>query len=668
MSSLKRKTLDGQNYETFSSIKIGKTNIISSATSTTQVDINALGGSGGGGEWNPNAIEVLTNKNISDVSNTLPNNVMRKNINESITGVKTFTAAPVISAITNTGTLTLPTATGTLALTSQIPDPNLFVDKTSAQTVTGVKTFSSPPEIASITNAGSTLTLPNVTGQLARVSQIPTTAQYVDRSSDQSVFGSKTFSKILNSTLAGCRLIDDSELPGGGLKMRTVGDIYDTVLDVNLTAERTLTVPDNSGTIALTSDLTSLVNLITSQSIGGTKTFLSTLSANGILNSAGTAALPSYSFTGLNSCGMSYDSVTNGLTLSCGGAAILYSRVTGLGSQNMVIPTGKLLIFQRSDLGVGPNISNSGVDMILSSSSGGAKFALTQNIGNTNNGGCQLRTGTAQEMGYQVTDAAGSVISVNLNKLGSTTINRSALYLAPTINSISASQPYFTYFASPVVSGTVVTTAATVFIQGPPSAGFVTTPYSFQIGSGNSLFGGTIRTTDNGTTNSPSISVGTFVNSGLYNSSNNLGIVNGGAEIARFGASVGFESNVSTSFGTPALKSGEYLLNGSNALGGISLINPVIVMYVGYGGSGVFNYTLRVTQCNITNNAVATFDIALPFTTQWVVGVGQGTTATAIYINAQLQSVVATSVWTVTVRSSGIQNGFAILLTGSFRL
>jgi hypothetical protein len=40
---------------------------------------------------------------------------------QTISGQKTFSAAPVISSISNTGTLTLPTSTGTLALTSQIP-------------------------------------------------------------------------------------------------------------------------------------------------------------------------------------------------------------------------------------------------------------------------------------------------------------------------------------------------------------------------------------------------------------------------------------------------------------------------------------------------------------------------------------------------------------------
>jgi collagen type VII alpha len=59
----------------------------------------------------------------------------------TVTAVQTFSAPPVISSITNTGTLTLPTTTGTIALTSQIPTNSTFVDLSSTQTISGFKTF-----------------------------------------------------------------------------------------------------------------------------------------------------------------------------------------------------------------------------------------------------------------------------------------------------------------------------------------------------------------------------------------------------------------------------------------------------------------------------------------------------------------------------------------------
>lgn len=135
---------------------------------------------------------------------------------QDITGVKTFLAAPVISTITNTGTLTLPTSTGTLALVSQIPTNSTYVDLTTTQSIAGDKIFngatswngtvfvgssgsfriSSPSAYAAFLYGGasnSTLTLPNSTGTLALVSQIPTNSTYVDLTTTQTVSGTKSF-------------------------------------------------------------------------------------------------------------------------------------------------------------------------------------------------------------------------------------------------------------------------------------------------------------------------------------------------------------------------------------------------------------------------------------------------------------------------------------------
>lgn len=64
--------------------------------------------------------------------------------------------------------VTLPNATGTLALVSQIPNNTSYVDLTTNQSVGGVKTFTSPPVISSITNGG-TVTIPTGTDTLANL-------------------------------------------------------------------------------------------------------------------------------------------------------------------------------------------------------------------------------------------------------------------------------------------------------------------------------------------------------------------------------------------------------------------------------------------------------------------------------------------------------------------
>jgi hypothetical protein len=83
-------------------------------------------------------------------------NVLTTNDVQTITGIKTFQAAPVISIISNTGVLTLPTTTGTLALTSQIPTNSTYVDLTSNQTLTGLKTFNAGIRCTSILDNSGT--------------------------------------------------------------------------------------------------------------------------------------------------------------------------------------------------------------------------------------------------------------------------------------------------------------------------------------------------------------------------------------------------------------------------------------------------------------------------------------------------------------------------------
>lgn len=116
------------------------------------------------------------------------------------TGMQTFSTAPVISTITNTGTLTLPATTGTLALTSEIPTNSNYADLTTDQTIGGIKTFSSAPVISSISNTG-TLTLPTTTGTLALVSEIPDTSNLVDRTANQ-VIQNKKIALSSNTTIA----------------------------------------------------------------------------------------------------------------------------------------------------------------------------------------------------------------------------------------------------------------------------------------------------------------------------------------------------------------------------------------------------------------------------------------------------------------------------------
>lgn len=82
---------------------------------------------------------------------------------QTFTGVKTFSANPVISAISNTGLLTLPTTSGTVALISDIPSSANFVDVSTNQTIAGQKTFSIISYTPTPVTSTSTLTTSNTT-------------------------------------------------------------------------------------------------------------------------------------------------------------------------------------------------------------------------------------------------------------------------------------------------------------------------------------------------------------------------------------------------------------------------------------------------------------------------------------------------------------------------
>jgi hypothetical protein len=146
---------------------VPKNTIQSSLTSIIDARIAASGGGGGG--WDPNAAEVLTNKDLTDPSNSFPNtlaltsDVVDLTNNQTIGGTKTFSNTPVfassaiqignagavLQSISGAPSVELPTVSGQLALTSDIPTNSDYVDLTTNQSISGIKTFTQPPTIDS---------------------------------------------------------------------------------------------------------------------------------------------------------------------------------------------------------------------------------------------------------------------------------------------------------------------------------------------------------------------------------------------------------------------------------------------------------------------------------------------------------------------------------------
>jgi hypothetical protein len=202
--------------------------------------------------------------------------------NQSITGKKTFSTAPDIQVITNGvgNDITVPAATGVMALVSQIPTNATFVDLTTGgQTITSSKIFTVAPQVPSILNGtGQNLGLPAISGTLALTSQLPTNANFVDLTTAQTITGLKTFNggAILNANASA--LVDQSDATKR-IEFTVSGNATGAVTTIASTSSvaRSLTLPDASGALALFSQIptnTSFVDLTTAQTIAtGLKTF-----------------------------------------------------------------------------------------------------------------------------------------------------------------------------------------------------------------------------------------------------------------------------------------------------------------------------------------------------------------------------------------------------------
>jgi hypothetical protein len=129
-------------------------------------------------------------------------------------------------------TITFPDATGTVVL------------RDSTDTLTN-KTLTTPV-ISSITNGAATLTLPTSTGTIALTSDIA--AGIVTETGTQTLTN-----KTLTSPVVSGLTLSDSGIVIEG----SSADAFETTLTVtNPTADRTITFPDSTGTVALTTDIT----------------------------------------------------------------------------------------------------------------------------------------------------------------------------------------------------------------------------------------------------------------------------------------------------------------------------------------------------------------------------------------------------------------------------
>ena len=210
---------------------------------------------------------------------------------------------------TASGTLTLPAATGTVAITSDIPTTEGIQDLTAAMftggthgditftydddnglinaTVSNTPTFDDKIVFEGATaddyettlqvtepTADRTITLPNASGTVALTSDIPSLTGYVTESGTQT---------LTNKTLTS-PIVDGNGVVFEG----TTADEFETTLTVaDPTADRTITLPNVTGTVITSGDTGTVTNTMLAGSIANEKLTNSSITINGTSTSLG---------------------------------------------------------------------------------------------------------------------------------------------------------------------------------------------------------------------------------------------------------------------------------------------------------------------------------------------------------------------------------------------
>lgn len=151
---------------------------------------------------------------------TVGSSVLRTDTAQTISGVKTFSAAPVIPTITNTGTLTLPTSTDTLVgrATTDTLTNKTITDSSNDVTANALHSATTTVDVSSATapTAGQILT---ATGSTSAVWQTHDTANTVIHNWEQNGWGTLTAGTI---TAHGSQSFTKSVVDGRGRAVSTV--------------------------------------------------------------------------------------------------------------------------------------------------------------------------------------------------------------------------------------------------------------------------------------------------------------------------------------------------------------------------------------------------------------------------------------------------------------
>jgi len=174
-----------------------------------------------------------------------------------ITDIGVFTSTITMEGATaNDHELTISAGDPTADRTATFPDATgTIVLDTATQTLTN-KTLTTPT-ISSIINSAATLTLPTSTGTVALTTDIP--AGVVTESGTQTLTN-----KTLTSPVVSGLILSDSSIVIEG---STANDFETTLTVTDPTADRTITLPDVTGTVVTTGNLSDITSVGTLASL-----------------------------------------------------------------------------------------------------------------------------------------------------------------------------------------------------------------------------------------------------------------------------------------------------------------------------------------------------------------------------------------------------------------
>ena len=198
-------------------------------------------------------------------------------------GTVAFTNDITVSA-SSTNTFSNKTiALGSNTVSGTLAEFNTALTDADFATIAGSETLTNKtlttPVISSITNGAATLTLPTSTGTVALTSDIPSLSGYVTESGTQTL----TNKTLTSPAVSGLSITDGSFVVEGA----TANEFETTVQFTDPTQDRTITIPNVTGTVITTGDTGSVTNTMLAGSIANEKLSNSAITINGTSTSLG---------------------------------------------------------------------------------------------------------------------------------------------------------------------------------------------------------------------------------------------------------------------------------------------------------------------------------------------------------------------------------------------